>query len=66
MEKENKIIICKTKGKISKINLKQEQDIDNILNDFVKGLNLLDDYDHQQSYDFLQSYKVTLPLFLLM
>ena len=48
MEKENKIIIYKTKGKISKINLKQEQDIENILNDFVKGLNLLDDYDHQQ------------------
>ncbi len=29
-------------------NLKQAQDISNILNDFVKGLNLLDDYDHQQ------------------
>ncbi len=28
--------------------LKQAQDISNILTDFVKGLNLLDDYDHQQ------------------
>ena len=28
--------------------LKQAQDVSNILNTFVKGLNLLDDYDHQQ------------------
>lgn len=28
--------------------LKQAQDVSNILNNFVKGLNLLDDYDHQQ------------------
>lgn len=28
--------------------LKQAKDVSNILNNFVKGLNLLDDYDHQQ------------------
>ncbi len=29
-------------------NLKQAQDISNVLNNFIKGLDLLDDYDHQQ------------------
>ena len=55
MEKENKIIIYKTKTgeteidvKMQNETLKQAKDVSNILNNFVKGLNLLDDYDHQQ------------------